>query len=243
MSTPGLWARAAARNNAAWCDTMCRAHGLGPGDLTGRVWTHPRRTPPYYPDAVTLVPGTPAHEVLDAIDLRTPGCSVKDGFATLDLTPHGFRPLFDAQWIHRPATPPGDTAADTVPWEPVRTAAALADWETAWSDGADPMNLFRPALLDDPATTVLAGHAPDGRTVAGAVVTLSATPDAGPVVGVSNVFATGPGADPWPGCLAAIARRWPGTPVVGYEHGDDLTAALRHGFTTTGTLRVWVAAP
>ncbi|GAA2477018.1 hypothetical protein GCM10010393_03830 [Streptomyces gobitricini] len=233
MTTSGPWARAAARNNAEWCDTMCRAHGRGAGAFGDRAWTHPRRTPPYYPDAVTLVPDAATHDVLDGIDRRAPGCSVKDGFATLDLTGHGFEPLFDAQWIHRPAAAPVPPLAGAAPWEPVRTAAELAAWETAWSDG-HPMGLFPPVLLADPATTVLAGRAPDGRIVAGAVVSHSTAPD---VTGVSNLFGT----DPWPGCLAAITRLRPGTPVVGYEHGDDLTAALRHGFAATGPLRVWVS--
>ncbi|MEV3991091.1 hypothetical protein AB0J57_19500 [Streptomyces sp. NPDC049837] len=233
MTRSGPWARAAARNNAEWCDALCRAHGLGAGTFGGRAWTHPRRTPPYYPDAVTLAPEASAEQVLDGIDRSAPGCSVKDSFAALDLTGHGFEPLFDAQWIHRPADAPAPPLAGAAPWEPVRTAAGLAAWETAWSGGA-PMDLFRPALLTDPATTVLAGRAPDGRIVAGAVVSHSADPG---VVGVSNVF----GADPWPGCLAAVTRLWPGTPAVGYEHGDDLTAALHHGFTATGTLRVWVS--
>ncbi|WP_241518502.1 hypothetical protein [Streptomyces sp. CB03238] len=232
MTTSGPWATAATRNNAEWCAALCRAHGLGAGTFGDRAWTHPRRTPPYYPDAVTLAPDASAADVLDGVDRRTPGCSVKDGFATLDLTGHGFEPLFDAQWIHRPAGAPLRESPDAAPWEPVRTAAELAAWETAWSDGDDPLDLFRPALLTDPATTVLAGRAPDGRIVAGAVVSHSAD-----VTGVSNVFGT----DPWPGCLAALARVRPGTPVVGYEHGDDLAAALRHGFTATGTLRVWVS--
>ncbi|MEU7277367.1 hypothetical protein AB0A69_01010 [Streptomyces sp. NPDC045431] len=239
---------AAARNNAEWCDAMCRAHGLPGGTFGDRAWTHPRRTPPYYPDAVTLAPGASDTEIramLDAVDRSTPGCSVKDSFAELDLTPHGFEVLFEGQWIHRPAAlaAPGPV---TRAWEPVETVAELAAWQTAWN-GGDRMDLFRPALLADPATTVLAGRAGDGRIVAGAVVsrtaaTATATADATAattgVVGVSNLF----GPDAWPGCLAAIADRWPGMPVVGYEHGDDLAAALRHGFKATGPLRVWLSS-
>ncbi|MFF9864012.1 hypothetical protein ACF1G0_01040 [Streptomyces sp. NPDC013953] len=228
---------ASARNNAAWCATMCRAHGLPGGTSGARAWTSPRRTPPYYPDAVTLAPGLSPRDVrdlLDAVDRRAPGCSVKDSFADLDLTGHGFAPLFEARWIHRPADlpPPGRPDAGEAAWQPVRTPAGLAAWEAAWSDG-NTMGLFRPALLADPSTTVLAGRAPDGRIVSGAVVSHAAG-----VAGVSNLFG---GDAAWPGCLAAIAARLPGTPVVGYEHGDDLDAALRHGFTATGPLRVWLS--
>ncbi|PJN32399.1 hypothetical protein CG747_42690 [Streptomyces sp. CB02959] len=40
------------------------------------------------------------------IDTAMPGASVKDSFADLDLTEDGFQVLFEAQWIHRPASPP-----------------------------------------------------------------------------------------------------------------------------------------
>jgi len=29
-------------------------------------------------------------------------------------------------------------------------------------------------------------------------------------------------------------------PITGYEHGDDLDAALRNGYTALGPLRVWL---
>ncbi|MFI5606141.1 hypothetical protein [Amycolatopsis sp. NPDC051903] len=56
-------------------------------------------------------------------------------------------------------------------------------------------------------------------------------------VGLSNVT----GAD-WPGAVAGAAAAFPGLPVVGYEHGADLAAALACGATRLGELRVWVAA-
>ena len=45
----------AAANNAAWCDFVCRRHGLEPV-FTADAWTCPTRTPDLHPDAVTLVP-------------------------------------------------------------------------------------------------------------------------------------------------------------------------------------------
>ena len=44
---------AAARNNAELCDLVSRAHGID-GAFASDAWTSPRRTPPFYPDAVTL---------------------------------------------------------------------------------------------------------------------------------------------------------------------------------------------
>jgi hypothetical protein len=76
--------------NAAWCDLVC-------GGVFGpRAWTSPSRSPRYYPDAVTLAPDATSADVLPFVD-GSPGCSVKDSFATLDLP--GFSVLFDATWI------------------------------------------------------------------------------------------------------------------------------------------------
>ncbi|MFG2328502.1 hypothetical protein ACGFMM_02650 [Streptomyces sp. NPDC048604] len=237
----------AVRNNALWCEAMCRAHGR-PGVFGPRAWTNARRTPLYYPDAVTLTADATVGEVLAGIDRGTPYASVKDSYATLDLEAEGFVPLFSAEWIHRPAErpAPAPTAAE---WTEVRTAEGLAAWEAAWrGDDEDAAGLFRAELLADPTTTVLAGRdAASGRVVAGAVLTEGAG-----VVGVSNLFATDATdgtdatgeagvAEAWAGALTAAAARWPALPVVGYEHGDALTAAVAAGFTATAPLRVWLA--
>nr|WP_237501051.1 hypothetical protein [Streptomyces sp. SID8381] len=212
---------------------MSRSHGVR-GEFGRQAWTAPARTPPYYPDAVTLAPGADAAELLDRIDTETPGASVKDSFADLDLTRAGFRVLFDAQWIHRPASAPV-TVPEPV-WDVVRTPPALRAWQLARAGAADDAALFRPELLDDPATFVLAGRSAEGRVVAGAVASRSER-----VAGISNVFASAGGAAAaWPGVLHTVERLFPGLPVVGYEHGEDLDAALRHGFEPIGPLRIWL---
>ncbi|MFJ9083191.1 hypothetical protein ACIRL3_12275 [Streptomyces sp. NPDC102384] len=212
---------------------MSRSHGVA-GEFGGEAWTAPARTPLYYPDAVTLVPSADPAAVTARIDTAAPGASVKDSFADLDLTDAGFQVLFEARWIHRPAGTPA--LAPTLAWGVVDDAEALRSWAEAWGD----TRLFRPELLDDTATFVLAGRTPDGRVVAGAVASLSGD-DGHQVVGISNVFASDAGPDSaWPGVLDAVHRRFPDLPVVGYEQGDDLAVALRHGFETIGPLRVWV---
>ncbi|MFC4531438.1 hypothetical protein [Sphaerisporangium dianthi] len=109
-----IWLQAAVRNNAEWCDSMCRAHGM-PGTFSDSLWSNPRRSPPLYPDAVTLTPAASADAVLAAIELDSPEPSVKDGFARLDLRDAGFRILFDAQWILRAPTPASPTSEPGVP--------------------------------------------------------------------------------------------------------------------------------
>ncbi|MEU2507011.1 hypothetical protein ABZ621_20195 [Streptomyces sp. NPDC007863] len=224
---------AAVRNNAEWCGSMCRAHGLT--TATGpRAWTSPHRTPLYYPDAVSLAADATAADVVTGIDLTGPGASVKDSYARLDLAPEGFRPLFDATWIGRPA---GAPAVPAPSWTRAGSPEALAAWAHAWSGGdADEAALFRPALLDDPAVTVLAVPGADGRVVGGAVLSTGAG-----ATGVSNLFAAD-GTDPAAVWAAALAAADPAVPVVGYESGDDLAPALAAGFTELGPLRVWLAA-
>ena len=94
----------AARNNAEWCAAVCRSHGV-PERLEDDAWLAGSRTPPFYPDAVTLVPGVDGADLVGRLDTDVAGASVKDSFADLEL-PDGFRLLFDAQWVRRPPGPP-----------------------------------------------------------------------------------------------------------------------------------------
>ncbi|MFD9367179.1 hypothetical protein ACFWA6_05640 [Streptomyces sp. NPDC060020] len=238
----GTAVRLAALNNALWCDAVCAAHGLAPrfDDADdASVWLSASRTPPLYPDAVTLRPEASAPSVLRWIDTDSPGCSVKDSFARLDLAADGFEVLFEAQWIHRPAGAPLPEAAPSgLEWSEVTGAEELAAWEAAWA-GEEGTGLFRPSLLRE-GVVFLAGRAAadaGGRIVAGAVVSTG-----GGVVGVSNLFAgDGASADAaWAGALTGAAARWPDLDVVGYEGGSDLDTALRNGFTAIGPLRVWL---
>ncbi|MFJ4282817.1 hypothetical protein [Streptomyces massasporeus] len=214
---------------------MCRAHGVA-SEFGADAWVAAVRTPLYYPDAVTLAPDVDSYALTARIDTASPGASVKDSFADLELAAAGFRVLFDAQWVHRPAgapIPPSDLA-----WDVVGDSDTLRAWSLAWDDGAGDADLFRPGLLADPETFVILArpaHGSDDRVVAGAVATRSEH-----VVGVSNLFGREDGPDAvWPAVLHALAHLFPTLPVVGYEHGDDLTVALRHGFEPIGPLRVW----
>jgi TDG/mug DNA glycosylase family protein len=84
----------AARANAKWCS----AQGGVRGRWTDTYWYASRRTNEFYPDAVTLHPHVDADDMLARIDL-SPGASVKDSFATLDLAPHGFEVLLSGVWV------------------------------------------------------------------------------------------------------------------------------------------------
>jgi hypothetical protein len=225
---------AAARNNADWCASVSRSHGLS-GTFGETVWWSPRRTPPYYPDAVTLDPGAAPADFLSSVDMASPGCSVKDSFATLDLAPDGFTEIIAARWIHRPAGR-SVPAGTVLPADRVLTAVRLRAWQAAWAGGEGTPDVFRPVLLDDPSVLVLAFH--DGDDLAGGVVL---NHSAG-VVGLSNLFAVGSAgiAAVWSSAVTAAADYHPGLPLVGYEQGDDLAPALDVGFGVLGPLRIWL---
>jgi hypothetical protein len=228
MTLAGALLDAAVRNNADWCDAVCSAHGLCT-DRDSAAWSSPSRAPMFYPDAVTLRPRLRAEHVLDRID-TAPGCSVKDSFADMDLSMAGFRVLFDAHWIAAPAPAGRDDR-----WEVMRDPQRLHEWERAWADGGEPSGLFRPGLLEHADVEFIATRR-HGQIVAGAVLNRSAT-----VVGLSNVFSAAEDVGrTWAGAIAAAAGFHPGLPIVGYERGHALAAALEQGFQTIGPLRVWL---
>jgi hypothetical protein len=222
----------AAANNAEWCEVVCRSH-RGETRFDDDAWTSRTRTPPYFPDAVTLVPNPSVPDLLGRIDASA-GCSIKDSFASLDLAAFGFRVLFDAEWIVRTSTTLPRTALDPR-WEVVHERTTFALWETAWRGDDGPSGVLLGDLLDYDSVAVLAGRSGD-RVVAGAVLNRSAA-----VVGISNFFTSADaGSVSWASCLALAGRLFPGSIFVGYESGDALDAARTQGFESASPLRVWI---
>jgi hypothetical protein len=222
---------AAVIDNARWCHLVCSTQGIT-GRFDDDAWVSPRRTPPMYPDAVTLTDDVSAEALLSRID-RTAGCSVKDSFSKLDLTSAGFGVLFDAQWLWRPAGALAE--AGTLRWKRVERPDDVRAWSLEHGAGST----FSPALLDEPSVTILAGRDLGGALVAGAVAT-----HGDDAIGISNVFACDGAAltfaDAFAGATAAIVERSPDRPIVGYLSADRLAAALAAGFETIGPLRVWL---
>jgi hypothetical protein len=225
-------AEIAATNNAHWCDLVARTHGVT-GEFHCDSWTSPVRTPPLYPDAITLDPVPDETVLLSRID-RSVGCSVKDSFAAIDLAPNAFRVLFDAQWIWK-APPPRPSHSAPPHWTQVTDPETFTRWEESWGDADGTQGVFRPALLGDERVAVFAQQE-DDLIVAGAILFTS---DA--AVGITNLFAQERSMDDtWSACIDSAARLAPGLPVVGYESGSDLQIPLSHGFEVVGPLRVWI---
>jgi len=238
MNSRDRASRAAARNNADWCDSLCRTHGI-PGRFDPDAWVDPHRTPHYYPDAVTLDPAAAAGSVLARIDTSSAGCSIKDSFAALDLDPFGFHVVREAEWVYREPRSARATGPRDVRWTAVEAAGELVAWETAWDGGGAPAGLFRPALLRDQSVTILGGYV-DGSIAAGAVANRTGRE----LVGLSNVFAEDGDLDrAWSGSIDYLDTELPGLAIVGYASGADLAVALRRGFQSVGALRIWLQEP
>ena len=219
---------AAVANNAAWCDLVCRNAGL-PTFLRPDLWSTPHRSPDAHPDAVTLRPGVPVASVLAALD-DSAGASVKDSFADLDLAPHGWTVLFEAQWLTRPAT---SAAAPGLPWR-IADRDTLSLWLTAHGSA-----VIRPGVLDDPDVRLLLAADTHGP-IAVAALNRSGV-GAHTVVGVSNVQVLRSEPEVVWSELAMLARRELGAHrLVGYESGPDVLPPVAVGFEPVGRLRVWV---
>lgn len=221
-------AREAARNNALWCETMCKAHDV-PSELHEKVWVCRGVPPRFHPSAATLQPGA-GDEILD---LMPPG--FKDGFCDIEWAEERYQLLFEASWIHLPEPP---TISPTYRWKRILHASELSEWESWWAHGdVDAQNFppqFPDCLLKDENNAFMAGY--DGSKFVGGCI-LNRTSS---VVGMSNTFAIENSlSDLWIDLARVPSLVFPGVTVVGYERDQDLECALAAGFKSVGPLRVW----
>ena len=198
---------------------MCRAAGR-PGRFLPGLWINAQEVPRFYPNMVTLAADAAAQddqlanlEILAASHL--PGrWAVKDSFAALDLARRGFEPLLEASWIR--ATVPAEGPTTDIEWRREDTDR-------------------QPLPHGDPAFVRFTGRR-GFRVVAGGMLYRGAG-----VVGLGNVVAEAPDAVAvWRSLIVLAAQAFPRLPLVGYESGDDLAAALDAGFEIGDPLRVWV---
>jgi hypothetical protein len=201
-------------------------HGVG-SILVDGVWSALDRPPPLHSDAVVVEPAVTADQVLLRLDGRE-HCGVKDSFTTMELSGEGMDLLFSATWIHRAGGQRPERAAPTG-WAAVTTASGLAEWTGLHDTG----EVLLPPLLRRGHFRILARR-DDDRIVAGAVARLGSG-----VVDVSNVYAVPGQSVDWAELADVIGAYFPGRPLVGYERGDALAAALDGGFAPVGDLRVW----
>lgn len=215
----------AVSNNVDWCALISRGGGVA--DPSKGVWLVTGSPAPLFPDAVTLRAAVSAEQLNSMLSDR-PVCSVKDSFADVDLEPYGFRELFTGRWIGQIRMPVRSRSTD---WSCIADPAELESWCAA----AQLPEVLPPGLLQDRSVRVLAAYQ-DGLLAAGAIANRS---DA--VVGLSNVFQISRG-EPWiwGRITTVVAHHFPGLPIVGYEHGSELDAALAAGFSDLGPVRVYL---
>jgi len=158
--------------------------------------------------------------------------AVKDSFAVLPLDHAGFRILFDAEWIARPA--PRARPRRPGRWIRIRSEPELAVFEAAWGESAGQPRIFRPALLARSDIAILAAIG-GGDIVAGVVANRT-----GSTLGISNFFAREDSVALRSECLDAAIDELPGEAWVGYESGSALAESLSLGFRRLGPLRVWL---
>lgn len=194
----------------------------------GGMWVAQGSPPAFYPDLISEEKFAAVSAVVDSLRGRAT-CSVKDSWATLDLSGEGFIELFTAEWIYRDPEHSDGTGLD---WTIVTELEQLDEWETA----AELRGLVTAGLLAEPSLRVLLARRED-KIAGGATTNTSDS-----VVGLSNVFAVlnDDLAVVWGDLPVVVDRSFPGRPLVGYEHGDDLEAARSAGFRVTGPLRIWL---
>ncbi len=226
----------AARNNALWCDAVARSHGVA-CTRDHLAWTASTRTPPYYPDAVTLSPDVGEYDVLARVD-DSDGCSVKDSWARLDLSMEDFARLVLGEWVWLDPSAPAVPAPGAA-WQRITTPDELAAWAQAWASDPDAETILRPTLLEEPGVHVLGWRAsddPGSPLTSGAIVNVT-----GEVAGLGNLFALdGDLEAAWRAAAEAARAVSGGLPVVGWEAGASVDAAVAAGCERIGPLSVWL---
>lgn len=212
-------------NNIVWCEIVCETYGI---KATSRehVWRTTSKAPTYYPDMIASSRDVTIDEVVNMIENKDI-FSIKDSFANLDMSPLNFEMIFTAEWIYH--EPVANLESVQPGWCRVTTEDDLTDWTSA--HGSE--NVIRPELLKRPDVKIYLNKKKGG--VAGFIANLGAN-----AVGISNVFASADSDNLWSDIHNIVAFDFPGLSMVGYEQGADLNAALQSGWTTVGSLRVWV---
>ncbi|HEX7196097.1 MAG TPA: hypothetical protein VF364_04585 [Candidatus Limnocylindria bacterium] len=209
-----------------WYEDLFALHGVG-SRLEDGLWSSLAPPPPLHSDAVVVEPTVTAEQVMARLEGRE-HTGFKDSFSSIDASELGMELLFAATWIHRDAAP--SPHATSGAWTVVRTPEEL----DGWTSGHDTSEVLLPGLLERGHFKILAQLDGD-RIVAGAVARLGSG-----VVDLSNVHADPGHVVDWADLADAVAGLFPGRPIVGYERGDDLDAALDGGFIPVGELRIWV---
>lgn len=213
-------------NNIAWCGVVCDTHGIN-CFWRGNLWGMLTEAPSFYPGVISANMEATMAELGYFIDNGRVS-SIKDSYANLDLSPFGFKKLFDAEWIWHP--PVSSNKSPQTKWRVITNERDLVQW-TSKSGLTD---VIKPNLLE--YENVKNFSLENNEGVSGFITNV----DEG-VVGVSNVFSEGRENESlWREIPRVVSNEYPGMSMVGYEHGSDLDLAKKSGWESLGPLRVWI---
>ena len=210
---------AAVRNNAAWCECVCRSHDAR-GTFTDAYWQSGHTPPRFYPDLITLSPAKGERQMKAIADLSRPTWHVKDSFACLDLSVLGAKVIIEAHWQVRAPT----LSKPDVEISRIDSEDELAEWERLWADDPKAPRVFLSGLLSNKNIDFIALRRA-GKVVAGAILNRSHG-----VCGFTNLFGAPDDAARLVSVTPSFADR---LPIVFYA------PAAVSGSTPLGLLRVW----
>ena len=230
VHTPDEQLRAAIGASLAWYEDLFAVHGI-PTRCDEGLWRALGPPPRWHSVAKTLRPDVPVERVLEAV-APVPGAGVADSFGTLDLTGHGFEPLFRATWLHRVPSP-------QVPamWPEGWSVVTDADELARWNEHQDTTGVLVPALLERPDVTFLVRRTGHEMVASGVLHRV------GDVVELSNTWATGDEVEEVADMLGCAESLFAVCPVVGYAADDTVEHFTDAGFEALGPQVVWVRHP
>lgn len=216
----------AIRNNIIWCEKVSEMHG-GIHITKDNVWGLTTKAPKFYPDVITTNKAVTSQEVVEFIGNREI-LSIKDSFSNLDMSLLGYKILFEAEWICHAPIPV--QVSITTDWHTIQTEEEVVNWTTA----CELEGIITADILRHPDVKIFKkGVFNDEK---GFIVNQGAK-----VIGISNVFSKdGNNKEYWSEIPQIVSTRFLRLPLVGYEHGEGLKAALKSGWKSIGPLRVWI---
>lgn len=213
-------------NNIIWCGIVCEMHGITHAS-SENIWGLQSQAPIYYPDIITSNKDVTAQQVINFIENREI-LSIKDSYANVDLGPFGYKILFEAEWIYHSTI----SNFEQIPskWRVIKTSKELKKWTSAY----ELEKVIIPKILERNDVEIFMCEENGGMS--GFIANVGAN-----AIGISNVFSDEISNIPiWTEIAQIVASRNPGLPLVGYEQGNDLKAAVKSGWKSIGPLRVWM---
>ncbi|MFC7391429.1 hypothetical protein [Scopulibacillus cellulosilyticus] len=216
----------AVKNNIIWCGIVSESHGI-PYYCNGGVWGLLSEAPPLCPDIITAGMDVTDQEVADFIGDRNIS-TIKDSFANLDMASIGFKVLFNAVWIYHPPVSVSESAK--LGWRVITKKEDL----TKWTYAHDSEKVIKYNLLDRDDVKIFIKEKED--EISGFIANLGAG-----VIGISNAFSMEYTNEAlWKDIVQAVSTEFQNLPIVGYEQGNSLKAALSCGWESLGPLRIWI---